>query len=280
MLRRGRGWPFIDLACLGSNTARSYVGAALRIVLCPLACAAVLAALAVAGLAGASLDVLTRFLPIVAAGAAVAWGVRRSHRRPWRSLVAADLRIDPVRLALGAAAEFALLAAQLALLRWLTGWPLRFALPAALWAFVLALALIPLQAASEEILFRGYLTQALGRLVPSRVAIAAIVALVFGLLHLNAYGPLTLPYFFVLSLVFSLVSLRDERLELAIGGHAAMNLFAFAAAGSVALRPATIGLAQAAGSFNPAAVAFLIVHGALFYGLTRLLVRLVCTHHQ
>ena len=72
---------------------------------------------------------------------------------------------------------------------------------------------IPPQAASEGLLFRGYLTQALGRIIRSRVLIAATVGLVFSLLHFNAHGPLTVPYFFVLSLIFSLVSLRDERLR-------------------------------------------------------------------
>ena len=104
----------------------------------------------------------------------------------------------------------------------------------------------------------------------------------FGGLHLNAYGPLTVPYFLGLSLIFSLVSLRDDRLELVVGGHAAMNLFAFVVASSM-LGPETLGRAgqgmigatQAAMPFNAAAIAVLIVNGALFYGLTRVLVRLL-----
>src|SRR6185437_14353068 len=131
----------------------------------------------------------------------------------------------------------------------------------------------------EELVFRGYLTQALGRVVRSRLLIAAAVGLAFGLLHLSKYGSLTVLYFFGISLVFSLVSLRDERLELVIGGHTAMNLFAFVVA-SAMLGPETpvqgmIGAPLAAMPFNAAAIAVLIVNGALFYGLTRLLVR-VC----
>jgi hypothetical protein len=111
------------------------------------------------------------------------------------------------------------------------------------------------------------------------MAIALAVGLVFGGLHLNAYGTLTVPYFLVLSLIFSLVSLRDERLELVIGGHAAMNLFAFVVA-SAMLGPESpaqgmIGGPQSALPFNTAAIAVLALNGALFYGLTRLLVRLV-----
>jgi membrane protease YdiL (CAAX protease family) len=136
-----------------------------------------------------------------------------------------------------------------------------------------ALFLVPLQAASEEILFRGYLTQALGRMLPSRCLIVAATALLFGLLHLNNYGPVTLPYFLVVSLLYSLVSLRDGRLELAIGGHAAMNLFAVWLANAISGEPAT---PHAAVTLTWAMVAILLAHSALFYALTRLLVRRFC----
>ncbi len=142
--------------------------------------------------------------------------------------------------------------------------------------FALAVLLIPPQAASEELLFRGYLTQALGRIIRSRVLIAATVGLVFGLLHFNAHGPLTVPYFFVLSLIFSLVSLRDERLELAIGGHTAINLFGFGAANLTVLGSGIVGLDPGAMPFNWAAIVVLIVNGAIFFGVTRLLVRVFC----
>lgn len=288
MPRTGCGWRFIDLAGLGINTGRSYLETALWIVVCPLG-AAVLLGLA-AGISGVvkhrppdalapATAILEQYGPIVVAGAAVLLGVARIHRRPWRSLVAADLRIDPRRLAIGFAVEIAILGAQLALVHALTGWPWTWSMPQPVGVFILALVLIPVQAASEEILFRGYLTQSLGRILNSRLAIAAVAGLLFGLLHLNAYGPLTAPYFLVLSLIFSLVSLRDERLELVVGGHAAMNLFAFVTATAMLLgpgmpEPGAIGGGQAAAPFNAAAILVLIVNGALFYGLTRLLVRL------
>ncbi len=281
---RPRGWRFIDLAELGRNTGRSYGAAPLRIILYP-SIAAVLLGLAV-GVSTlvdhrpGSIDPIVGFLAeyglIIVAGLAVLRSVVRSHRRPWRSLIAADLRIDWRRLAIGGGVQLAILVGQLALVHALMGWPWRFSVGAALPLVAVALVLIPLQAASEEILFRGYLTQALGRVVRSRVLIAVTVGLVFGLLHLNAYGPLTVPYFFVVSLTFSLVSLRDERLELVIGGHAAMNLFAFVASNSGLVGAAIGGIAEGAVPFNGAAIVVVMVNGALFYGITRLLVRLFC----
>jgi len=277
------GWQFIDLAGLGRNTGRSYAAVLLRIVLYPLGLT-LLAELAYAiaiffqpwQAVRPAISIVEQFGAVAIAGVALVRSVPRYHQRPWPSLVAPDLRIDWRRVAIGCGAELAIVLGQLALIHARTGWPWRLALPAALPLVALTLLLIPLQAASEEILFRGYLTQALGRVIGRRVPIVLIVALVFGLLHVNAYGPLTLPYFFVLSLVLSLVSLRDDRLELAIGGHSAMNLLAVATASFSPLVPGVVGLGDAAMQFNLWAIVALIVHGALFYGLTRLLVRVFC----
>jgi membrane protease YdiL (CAAX protease family) len=288
-LGRPRGWQFVDLAALGRNTGRSYAAALLRIILYPLA-AAVLLGLAVAlgtvvfhpqpGSIDPTVGILVQYGLIVVAGIAVLRSVERSHRRPWRSLVAPDLSIDWRRLAIGGGVQFAILGGELALVHALTGWPWRFSISAGLPLFVLGVLLIPLQATSEEILFRGYLTQALGRIVRSRVLIATTVGLVFGLLHLNTYGPLTLPYFLLLSLIFSLVSLRDERLELAIGGHGAMNLFAFGVANAGLAGPAAVSGGEAAMQFNWTAIVALMLNGALFYSVTRLLVRLFCVRRS
>jgi membrane protease YdiL (CAAX protease family) len=277
-----RGWRFIDLAELGINSWGSYGATLLRVVAYPLAFTALLAFFGVvvgprSGASWAPINaVVLQFGPIVVAGAALLRGVVYSHRRSWRSLIASDLRLDWRRLAIGGGVELAILGGQLALVQALTGWAWRFSLPGALPLLALAMLLIPLQAASEEALFRGYLTQALGRLVRSRPMIAAVVGLVFGLLHFSAHGPLTVPYFFVLSLIFSLVSLRDEGLELAMGGHAAINLFGFGAANLIELGPGIVGLDPAAMPFNWAAIVVLIVNGAVFYGLSRLLVRVFC----
>ncbi|HEV2334832.1 MAG TPA: CPBP family intramembrane glutamic endopeptidase [Stellaceae bacterium] len=282
---RPRGRQFIDLALRGSNTPRSYGATLLRIILYPLAVAlllglAALIATIVSHRPPGSIDpivgVVVQYGLIVVAGFAVLRGVERSHLRPWRSVVAADLSLDWRRLAIGGAVQLAILAGELALVHALFGWPWRMSLAVGLPLFVLAMCLIPLQSASEEILFRGYLTQSLGRIVRSRVLIAAAVALVFGALHLNSRGSLTVPYFFVLSLVFSLVSLRDEGLELAIGGHAGINMFAFGAANLTLVGPGVVGGGDAAMPFNAAAILAVAVNGAIFYGGTRLLVRVFC----
>jgi uncharacterized protein len=271
------GWAFIDLAARGRNTAWSYASTLIAVVLAPilflaLAFAAILfgAARHVVTEATAPVLVLTAaFISVIIAGAALAWRVARGHRRPWLSLISGDLTLDWRRLAIGAGVEGALLLLFLGLTRVLTGRPAAAGPGMGLPALLLVLALVPFQAASEEMLFRGYLTQALGRVLRRRGIIAAIVGIVFATLHLGAYGPLTMPYLFGLSILYSIVSLRDERLELTIGAHTATNWFGVGAANALDIGKGTLQLGWAA-------LAILVVNGALFYGLTRLLVRLFC----
>jgi len=271
------GWRFIDLAALGRNTWRSYVATLLRVIFLPLA----FLALVVAGLffvdAGPLLrdsEVPTSVIAlatgsVIVMGLGLVWGVVRSHRRPWMSLISPDLRLDWRRLAIGAAVGGALLALSVGLGRLVAGEPSPAASAITLPGLLVVLLLVPLQAASEEMLFRGYLTQALGRVLRRRAVIAVVVGLLFGAVHLNAYGPLTIPYLLVLSLVYSAVSLRDERLELVIGAHTANNWLAIGAFGA-------LGAAGRGVRLDWPAFAILIVNGALFYGITRALVRRFC----
>ncbi len=95
---------------------------------------------------------------------------------------------------------------------------------------LVAVLLIPFQAAAEELLFRGYLTQGLGLAGGFWVA-WLVPSLLFGLLHganpeVGAYGVLlTLPLYIITGLLLGWITLRSESLELAIGLHIANNLY-------------------------------------------------------
>src|SRR4051794_4730335 len=99
---RRAGWEFIDLAERGVNTWRSYVFVLLWVVLSPLAFVLLVgAALGVWATVqhnwdaiGPILAMTTQFGSIIVAGAALLFAVERYHRRPWRSLVAPDPRLD------------------------------------------------------------------------------------------------------------------------------------------------------------------------------------------
>jgi membrane protease YdiL (CAAX protease family) len=280
------GAAFIDLAARGDNRLRSYAITLICVIAAPvlfllLSFVAILAAAARHLIPAESADsaaIVAAFAAVVLCGLVLTWCVVRFHRRPWMSLVSHDLRLDWRRLAIGAGVEAVLAGGLLvfggeasekaqALRRGATAAAAAGAAMTPL-AVALALVLTPLQAATEEMLFRGYLTQALGRVTRSPAIIVAIVGVVFAALHFNAYGALTIPYLFVLSVTFSLVSLRDSRLELTIGAHAANNWLAIAAASMLGLNPTDMRV-------HWAAVAILAANGALFYAITRFLVRLL-----
>jgi uncharacterized protein len=273
----GWGWTFIDLAALGINNRWSYFVALLRIVFYPIAFSALVvgAAFATHQLLPLSpiVVVMGTFGSVIAAGIAVVQSVTRMHRRPWLSLVSVRLRLDWKRLAIGAGVQAILSSAFLFLVHFVTGQPWRSAatLPVPLSVLVLALLLTPLQAVSEEILFRGYLTQALGRIFRSRSMIVVAVGIIFAVLHFNAYGPLTIPVMFAFSLILSLATLRDDRIELAIGAHTAQNWL-----GVVVSIDSLVSMDTTTIQITWPYLFTVLLHGILFYGLTRLLVQLAC----
>ncbi|MFZ0158844.1 MAG: CPBP family intramembrane glutamic endopeptidase [Kineosporiaceae bacterium] len=95
---------------------------------------------------------------------------------------------------------------------------------------VVVLASTPLQAAGEEYLFRGWLSQAIGAWIP-RAAVGAVVAAVCsGLVFAWAHGQQD-PWLFLDRLVFGLIASwlvwRTGGLEASIALHGANNLLAF-----------------------------------------------------
>jgi membrane protease YdiL (CAAX protease family) len=96
---------------------------------------------------------------------------------------------------------------------------------------LMAVCLIPLQSTAEELLFRGYLVQWASLLSRNRVFLTVVSGVLFTLPHLaNPEVGLDVPamvaQYFALGAFFAWISLRDGTLELAIGVHAANNLFA------------------------------------------------------
>ncbi len=154
------------------------------------------------------------------------------HGRPAASLVAAGRPIRWGRLALGFLAWLAL-AAVITLGEELI-FPGRYRLTldlARLLPFAaVAVVLFPLQSSAEELFFRGYLLQGLGLLTRSRLLLAVVTGLVFAGLHLENPEAgsefwLVMGFYFAFGAALALITLRDDGLELALGIHAANNLF-------------------------------------------------------
>ncbi|MDR1582291.1 MAG: CPBP family intramembrane metalloprotease [Prevotellaceae bacterium] len=96
---------------------------------------------------------------------------------------------------------------------------------------LLSLCLIPLQTTSEELLFRGYLAQGVAGWTKNRWLAILIPGLLFGLMHITnpevkEFGFwLAMPQYVFFGLLFGLISVLDDGIELAIGMHAANNIF-------------------------------------------------------
>lgn len=94
----------------------------------------------------------------------------------------------------------------------------------------LALLMIPIQTTAEELFFRGYLLQGFGLRIRNIFILSIVSGIIFMLPHLlNPEAKLNYIlmsfYYFSIGAVMAYISLRDGRLELALGMHAANNLF-------------------------------------------------------
>jgi membrane protease YdiL (CAAX protease family) len=95
---------------------------------------------------------------------------------------------------------------------------------------IIAVALIPIQTSLEEYVFRGYLMQGFGMLAKNKWFPLLMTSLIFGLLHIAnpevgklGYGLMV--YYIGTGLFLGIMTLMDEGTELALGFHAANNLF-------------------------------------------------------
>jgi uncharacterized protein len=100
------------------------------------------------------------------------------------------------------------------------------------WVILVAIALIltPIQTSAEEFFFRGYLLQGKGLLLRNRLALCLISGIIFALPHfLNpemARDPVLMGLNYLgMGIFFAYITLRDQSLDLALGVHAANNLY-------------------------------------------------------
>ncbi len=95
----------------------------------------------------------------------------------------------------------------------------------------LALVTIPFQAGFEELIFRGYLMQGFAVASRNRWLPIVVTSVLFGLMHglnpeVKEYGFLTMiPQYVFFGLVFAVLTMMDDGIELAIGAHTANNAF-------------------------------------------------------
>jgi len=96
---------------------------------------------------------------------------------------------------------------------------------------LICIFLLPLQTSFEELFFRGYLMQGIGRGSKSKLAALILTSILFGLIHgmnpeVTQYGFWTMQSYYVSAgLLLGIVTIMDDGLELALGLHAGTNIF-------------------------------------------------------
>ncbi|MEK7891111.1 CPBP family intramembrane glutamic endopeptidase [Burkholderia contaminans] len=163
-------------------------------------------------------------------------------RRPFASLISVDLRFSIKRFLLGAGLYLAAYMVSLVAMYIYAG--LRFDIWSSpighflfpktnqnvnpilriLLALILALG-VSFFAFGEELYMRGWMTQTLGQYIRAPAIVVIIVSVSFALLHTQYKWPVRFEMFLV-ALGYSALSLRDRRLELAVGAHSMNNIWA------------------------------------------------------
>lgn len=95
---------------------------------------------------------------------------------------------------------------------------------------IISILLIPLQTSFEEYIFRGYLMQGIGAFAKNRWVPLVTTSLIFGLMHIfnpeiSKIGYVALVAYIGIGFFLGIITLMDEGIELALGFHAANNLF-------------------------------------------------------
>jgi uncharacterized protein len=163
------------------------------------------------------------------------WGtvltVHNIHGRSAWGLVGADHRINWRRLSYGFAVWFMISIIPSFVFLWMSPGEYKFDFDVNKWpvAFLLVMILTPIQTSAEEIFFRGYLLQGMGLITRQPLVLIFINGLLFMLPHLgnpevaNGFFWVASQYF-AIGVFLAFITLQDNRLELALGVHAANNI--------------------------------------------------------
>lgn len=171
-------------------------------------------------------------IPFICAFLSLFFVMRVIHERDVRSLVASDRTIRWSQVGLASAVWFGLLLLLSGVGYLLSPTSYAFTFNPSQWFILLpvALLLIPIQTSVEELVFRGYLLQGSGLLTRQPLILILLNSLLFMVPHLGnpemqrgfVWGALT---YWILGVFFVVITLKSDRLELALGVHAAQNLF-------------------------------------------------------
>lgn len=159
--------------------------------------------------------------------------VRFIHQRPFSTLVTPFKKINKKPILYGFGFFFILLVVSDLILGGLNSSNIQFnANNISQWLYFLPfiLILIPLQTTSEELTYRGYWMQGTGLITRNFFILALVNGILFLLPHIvnpeiTTGGILAMVYYVVVGFSLAYITLKSGTLELAIGMHAANNIY-------------------------------------------------------
>ncbi len=172
-------------------------------------------------------------IPFVFGLFATIFCVKRLHGRRVITVVTARPKLDSRRIGLAFALWFALNLIFEFVSYLMSPGDYTFHSPG--WSFVIlvlvSVVFLSMQIAFEEIIFRGYLLQGLAHLFNNRWMPLILTSTAFGLMHFQnpevaEYGiSKMMVYYIGVGLVLGIITIMDDGLELALGIHAATNIY-------------------------------------------------------
>ncbi len=159
--------------------------------------------------------------------------VKYLHKKKFISIVTSSSKIRWKRMLIAGAAWFALSAIWIMVGYLKDPNNLRFSFETVPFLISLGIALLflPAQTWWEEFMMRGYLLQAIGQRTRSGLIPVVVTSVIFGLLHAGNPEVATngfwqsIPMYILPGLLFGIIALLDEGLEIPMGLHLANNLF-------------------------------------------------------
>jgi uncharacterized protein len=221
------------------------------------------------------IGVNSQFVGVIA-GVAIA--MKLIHDRQFRSLISPGATFSRKRFLTGFGLWFGLMGVLMGISAIGSPGELVLTFEPLKWLILLVAVLIftPIQTGAEELLCRGYLTQGLGLLTRNRLLLLGLPSMLFAAAHFTnpemGRGAIWMGLsYWAFGVFLSAITLRDDRLELAWGVHAANNMFIFLIVNSTdsALKTPAIWTTGAAGATDDprSSLVALLVQAGIFYWL-------------
>ncbi|MEN7550105.1 type II CAAX endopeptidase family protein [Rapidithrix thailandica] len=178
-------------------------------------------------------ELLIQLFPFITGFCGILLVVKWIHHRPILSLVTPTLRFDGSRFFFSFGLWFGLTFVAELFFYLYQPEQYTFQLQWENFAILLCIALfiLPIQTSFEELLIRGYLMQGIGLATRFRWIPLLATSLLFGFLHganpeIEKYGwGIMMVFYISVGLFAGILTLMDDRLELALGMHAANNIY-------------------------------------------------------